>query len=287
MQLIYTNSMGVSITLTYSRPFFIEKIDGTGAVKNNLHTQKSPFQDGVTLLSKDLDIRQITLEGTILAYSKLEIMNYRKQMVQAFNPKLSGKLTYIYEGGQKVIPCEIDMAPVFKDISLVSEKFLISLICNDPYWKDITQIKVDIAQWIGDFSFPLQLLSTGTTIGHKSPSLIVDVFNGGDVSCAALVQFIASGPVTNPSILNVNTGEYIKVNRVMQAGEVITITTSFANKKITSNIGGVVTNIFNLIDLNSTFLQLNVGDNLFRYNSDLNINNLSVAVYYTPQYLGV
>jgi len=287
MQLIYTNSSGGSITLAYSRPFFIEQIDGTGAVQNILNTQKGVNQDGVTLLSKDLDIRQITLQGTILAYSKLEIMNYRKQMIQAFNPKLSGTLTYIYEGGQKIIPCEIYMAPVFSGINFISEKLLITLNCMSPYWEDLEQIRADIALWVGEFEFPLEIVSSGIEMGMRQPSLIVDVDNTGDVECGMVVQFTALAALTNPSLLNVNTQEYIKINKTMVAGEVINISTGFGNKRITSSLNGITTNAINFIDLNSTFLQLSVGDNLFRYNADTNIDNLVVALYFTPQYLGV
>src|SRR5665648_504005 len=43
---------------------------------------------------------------------------------------------------------------------------------------------------------------------------------------------------------------------------------------------------YNYIDLGSTFLQLDVGDNLMRYDADTGIDNLEVSIYFTPQYLG-
>lgn len=51
--------------------------------------------------------------------------------------------------------------------------------------------------------------------------------------------------------------------------------------------GGVKTNVFNYIDLDSTFLQLAPGDNLLRYDAESGIENLDVAIYYRPQYVGV
>ena len=73
----------------------------------------------------------------------------------------------------------------------------------------------------------------------------------------------------------------------MSAGEIITINTAFGEKRVESCLNGITTNAFNYIDFNSTFLQLDIGDNLFRYNADLNIDNLEVSIYYMPQYLGV
>ena len=73
----------------------------------------------------------------------------------------------------------------------------------------------------------------------------------------------------------------------MVAGEVIKVNTNIGSKKITKVLSGVETNILNYIDLNSVFLQLDVGDNLFRYDAEENLNNLEVSIYYNPYYLGV
>ena len=100
-------------------------------------------------------------------------------------------------------------------------------------------------------------------------------------------EFKALATLTNPSILNVNTQEFIKINKTMVAGEVLTVTTHFGAKKVESVLNGVTTNAFNYIDFGSTFLQLDVGDNLMRYDADTNLDNLEVSIYYTPQFLGV
>ena len=73
----------------------------------------------------------------------------------------------------------------------------------------------------------------------------------------------------------------------MEAGEVITVNTHFQNKRVELNKNGVVSNAFNWIDLESTFLQLDQGDNLFRYDADEGIDNLEVSIYHTPMFLGV
>lgn len=90
-----------------------------------------------------------------------------------------------------------------------------------------------------------------------------------------------------PSLFNVNTREYFKINKIMEAGEVITVTTHFQNKRVELNKNGVISNAFNWIDFTSTFLQLDPGDNLFRYDADEGIDSLEVDIYYNPQYLGV
>ncbi len=132
-----------------------------------------------------------------------------------------------------------------------------------------------------------ELAKTGIIMGLREPSLIVNALNTGNVESGMIIEFKALGTLTNPSILNVETQEFFKVNKSMVAGEVITVNTNIGAKKVIDNLNGVETNILNLIDLDSTFLQLRVGDNLLRYDADTNLDNLEVNIYYNPFYLGV
>jgi len=81
--------------------------------------------------------------------------------------------------------------------------------------------------------------------------------------------------------------EFIKIDKTMEEGEVITVTTHFGNKRAELEKSGIKSNAFNYIDFESTFLQLDVGDNMLRYNADDGLDNLSISIYHTPQYLGV
>ena len=73
----------------------------------------------------------------------------------------------------------------------------------------------------------------------------------------------------------------------MQAGEEITITTGIANKRVVSYLNGVTTNIFNELDIHSTFMWLDIGDNIIRYDAEELLEQLEVHLYYTNYYLGV
>lgn len=41
------------------------------------------------------------------------------------------------------------------------------------------------------------------------------------------------------------------------------------------------------LDVDSSYLQIAVGDNLFRYSADANAENLEVSIYHNNLYLGV
>jgi len=283
-KLTYTNEQG-SIVLGDSPPLLVTKMDGLGGVQNTIYRHKSPTQDGTTATGRALGERELVIEGVILDPDK---DMYRRALLKAFNPKLSGTLRY--ERGQvvKEIDCIPELAPAFpSDYSKTYQLFLITLLCPNPFWREVSASKSEIAIWRGALEFPLELAEEGIEIGFREPSLIVNVYNAGDVPCGIKIQFKALATVENPSLFNVNTREQFKINKTMSAGEIITVTTHFQNKRVELNQNGVVSNAFNWIDLGSTFMQLDPGDNLLRYDADDGLDNLEVSIWHTPQYLGV
>jgi len=286
-KLKYVNKLGYELELNDLAPLLLLNFSEKGKV--NIYSNKGMNQDGSTYLGNTIDTSDKTIELAIIANSEEELINYRKKINKIFNPKL-GEGYLIYKDSIKEIKsrCIIDTLPYFSPVNNNVNKCLITCTANNPFWMDILESKVEIALWQGDFSFDLEIPEdTGIEMGHREPSLIVNVLNGGDVECGIKVKFKALATVVNPSIINVDTQEFIKINKTMVAGEVITLTTDFGNKKVESTSNGTTINAFNYIDFESTFLQLDTGDNLLRYDADQNIDNLEVSIYYTPQYLGV
>ena len=283
MELTYINDAGAKLCLHQRKPLFLQSIDGTGAVKHIISTFKAPNQDGGVFVSGSLDMRNITVEGRILADSIEEAYELRKILLNIFNPKHKGRLIF----KELSIPCIVEEAPVFKADSHKTPAFFISLLCTSPYFETVEEITKLLAGWHPNFSFELEIpIEEGIELGFREESLIIAVENVGSVPCGTTFEFIAQGIVEDPMIIDVVTGKFIKLNRVMQVGEIITVSTHFANKKVMSSLGGG-TNAFASLDEKSDFLQLYVGTNLLRYDALRNINNLEVNVYFRPQYLGV
>ena len=121
----------------------------------------------------------------------------------------------------------------------------------------------------------------------RQPSQIITVENIGDVSCGCEIVFQALGTVTNPELLNIDTGEYIRLLTTMSAGDELRVYTHFAGKRVVSINGTVVTNAFSLLDTDSVFFQLAAGLNTLRYDASVNMELLEVSIYFRPQFLGV
>jgi len=288
-KILYENDKGERIEIAYSFPFFFQQLIGADGSNAVITKTKGVGQDGTTIEDVSLSDRPLQILGAIKGYSKEEISSYRTKLLQVFNPKIKGWLQYEYGNIKRKTRCQVQNAPKFskKFTDYKYQDFLIDLICSNPYWQDLNTVKTGIAYWKGTLEFPLELTEEGNELGIREPSLIVNVENRGDVDCGMTLEFKAISTVINPKIINVNTQEFIKLNKKMEAGEVITVTTHFGNKRVESTLNGIVANSFKYLDLESTFIQLEAGDNLFRYDAGENINNLEVNIYYSPQYLGV
>ena len=126
-----------------------------------------------------------------------------------------------------------------------------------------------------------------TMVGTKESSLFVNCNNTGDVDSGIKIEFYAREEVLNPTLIDTHTNQVIKVNKRMAKDERIIINTNAGDKSIISIVDGVETKILQYLDFESSFLQLNRGDNLLKYQADEVINFLTCDIYYTPKYLGV
>lgn len=276
----YTNERGQSIVLGNSAPLLVTKFDGLGSVQNEIHRQRAPYQDGSTVTGSVLGERELSIEGVILAADK-DI--HRRQLLQAFNPKLKGTLSYDAGAFVKEIDCRAEVGPAFPcDFSKNYQVFLITLLCPNPFWLDAEMETEEIVTWIGGMTFPLRLPAIFATKGPKK----INIINQGDVEAPVRIEF--KGPATNPRVTNHATGEYIQVNRTLLSSDKLIITTHFGAKRVEiENASGVRTNAFNWIDLGSSFWSLQVGDNVVEYTSDDLVEPAAVAIIYRNRYLGI
>lgn len=283
MELTYINSGGESITLKQNRPYFLTKIDGTGNIRQTVNTFKAPDQDGAFYISSTLDMRNITLEGTIVANTPDEAYTRRQRLLQIFSPKLRG--TLLYRGRQ--ISCVVEEAGFSVSSRQRIPSFFISLLCPSPFFETLDEIREELASWMPLFEFELEIPEDGMEFGARQPSQIITVDNIGDVACGCEIVFRALGAVTNPELLNIDTGEYIRLLTTMSAGDELRVYTHFAGKRVVSVSGSTITNAFSLLDTGSVFFQLAAGINTLRYDASVNMDLLEVSIYFRPQFLGV
>ena len=224
-----------------------------------------------------------------LKAKQAQALELRRRMLKIFNPELSATLVYEYGGFKRVIDCRAYGEPKILKKEVLYE-FDLQIECLNPFWREEEETKEDIASWVAAWHFPcvIEKDSTKSMIyGYRAESVIVDCYNEGDVSTGMRIRFTALGTVSNPILLNVDTEEFIQINATMKTGDVIEINTKYGSKGAKLIRDGVETDYFRYIDVDSTFMQLAIGDNMFRYDAASGVNSLEVSIFYSKEFLGV
>lgn len=273
-------------------PYYILDSATWGEVEGTHHSYKYVNQIGVYVTGTSLGTREVEVTGWIIADTEAQ-MTDRKSMLNRFvNPQQMIELSYSKYRLKFLPNSSIKYSTTVVENNEVMCKFKIVGMAADPLFKDDHEDKVSAASTKAMFHFPLIINKTEqeppmVMFGVREPSLIVNVFNHGAVGTGMRIVFKALGTLTGPSLINVYTQDYFKLNKTMYAGEVVEVTTTIGEKKVIAHINGVETNYFRYRDLSSTWLQLDVGDNLFRYDAESGIDNLEVYIYFSNRYLEV
>ena len=277
-----TNKNGEQIVLGNQAPYFLEKIDGAGEVPVAIESQKAPKQDGSTYLGNVLDNRAVSIEGMIITKGDPNAaLEARRLMQRVLNPKMDAvRITYHHGNQVKEIVGIAETTPVFPggqgSKGLYYQKFLLHLICHEPFWLDTYFESQEMSYLMGGIQFRLVLPTMFSYRGFKRRAI-----NGGDVPTPVEIEF--KGPAINPTVNNLTTGEFITVNRELGEEDVLTISTTFGQKYV--RINGQ--NAFHYIDLASTFWQLAPGENTLSYQSNNDSIKTRVVVKWKNRYVGL
>lgn len=275
-----------------STPDYILKSVDWGVVKGTHHSYKYVNQVGETVANTSLGTRDIKIEGWIVAESESHMILLKRKLNSFVNPQEA--VTMFYSDYKiNFVPDEtVKYSISAAENNEIFCKFEIDGTAPNPLFSDDFETKSAFVETVPSFHFPLVLSKTlpdkGAVFGKRTASLIVNVNNKGSVSVGMKIVLKANGTVINPGLTNVNTQENFTINKTMIAGEEIEITTIIGEKSVKGKIGNNgFTNYFMYKDMDSSWLQLDVGDNLFRYNAEDGIENLDVFVYFYNQYLEV
>lgn len=284
-KLYFTNSKNENILLS-TGTYELISATGLSGLSADTQTQKAPYQDGVTYLDSLLDARPIDIEVNIRESSYTNLFNKRREIQRIFNPKLGlGTLRYEYPGGVREISAVSTIVPIMvnnsDNMNPNFQKAFISLLCPDPSFRDPNLQVINVSSFEGGFEFLMEFDIDFGEVGQQAT-----VVNNGDLATPILAIF--NGPVTNPVLENVTTGEQIAVTITIPMGERLEINTAFGQKSvILYDSMNVPTNAFYAVDPTSTFFMLQPGENVLSYASTGSAGNDVLTVQYYNRYIGI
>ena len=278
--------MAVAFNQKFS-PYLLVDCDGIYTVSNKVGISDNTMIDGATYQGMVTKKRNIVLTVKDRENHRLN----RYQLYQLFQPKTKGVFQYIEDDVVREINYYVESVEISSETDIRTAT--ISLICPDPFFTGTSDITLTMAGWASDFEFIHEFTADGESFGHRVQERLKTIENtSGANGIGITVEIYANGEVSNPTITQVETGDYIKVGTTahpldMTAGEVLIITTHTNNKKVRLVHEGVSTDINEYLDEGSEFIQLQSGLNTIGYSAAAGDGNMTVTISYRERYLGV
>ena len=266
--------------LTHNDAYVIESIEGLDPPDAVINTTRNANADGSVYNSAYVDNRQIIITLAINGPAE----DNRIQLYKYFKNKYPVRLFYknstrnVYIDGY----CKNIQIEFFNKKQIAQ----ITIICPEPFFNGSQNEIIDFSNVQALFEFPF-------TITNPIPFSEIlldqekDILNSGDVETGAEFYLIARGPLTNPTIYNVDTNEFFKITLSMVKGDEIYINTKKKQKTVQFTHNAVTTNIIGQLASGSTWFTLNPGDNLFMITAQTNPENLDAYCLITDLFEGV
>ena len=247
---------------------------GSG-VSVDIGTSQGFSQVGETVETLAVNSRPIAVTGVL----GRDIDNQKRNMRKIFAPFVAGKL--IFEDGHYTrvyVQDPPSFSPVKQD-----GRFTMQLLAPFPYFYGPDKKNVQIGNVIPMFSFPVNYAEPHS-FGKLSEGRFSTIYNDSDVKVPYGFQIRVNGTSTNPTVTNLLTFEFLRINGSFGAGYIIDVYRD-ENNVLRANLtdsDGNVTDILSMIDDESTFYELSVGDNLVSINDDEGGVGMSATVSFKP-----
>lgn len=280
-ELTIENHKGERLTLTQNPNYSVVNIDGLNPPKADINTSVNANFDGASFKSSRVNSRNIVvdlyIEGNTEA-NRIALYNYIR---------VKRAVTVYYKNGRRDVYIRGYVEALVCGLFDKKEKAQISIICPRPYFRDTMGGSVEVSNIEPLFEFPFDIDVDGIEFSRMETDTETVVTNNGDIETGFVATLSAFGAVTNPTLYNTDTGEYLRFILSLDEGDTLTVSTVKGAKTVTLTHDGTTTNAINYMDAGSTWLQLETGDNVLLYTADTLPENATCSIVFDELYEGV
>lgn len=273
----FINSKGDTFNLGY-RYGNIFDIDGLTGHNMDVAFSQGFNQIGETVEGISVGSHIFEIKGKLLN----EIITQKKNMLSVFAPFESGKLVF---ENKYFLDCVVYRTPIIA-IGEKSPEFEMVLSAPYPFWQKMTSNSFIVGSYMPMFSFPVNY-SEPHIFGIENPSAFINAYNDGQIDAYYRLEFQTQTTTVNPSIINVNTQEFLKLNTTINQGEKFTVYRNGGRLLVEKESNGIITDAFSLLDEDSDLLFMHVGDNIIRASADEGEDQLITTIIFNSAVVGV
>lgn len=283
------NKKGNILTLTdRETDFQITSIIGLNPPSAQINTTNLAGIDGAKFNSSKLQTRQIVITLKLNGWGET-VENNRQLLYRYFPTKEWCK--FYFKSDYRDVFIEAYVENFEDDLFEKHQTVQISLLCPQPYFKDIEQIIDDISKVISAFEFPFTFGSNGAKESDSNTddaipfseielNKITNVYNNSESETGVIIEIEILNNVNKIAIGNTQTGESMILEYEFLADDRIIIDTNKGQKSITLIRNGIRSNLFTAIQKGTKFFQLSQGDNFFTYLADDGASDTSINIVF-------
>lgn len=268
--------------------------DGFGMPPVSRLQQRSPMQHGSTDVGFRLDDRKINLVIQPWATTEEGYYDARERLLEIFKPGDDAiVLKYSYPTGRvRQIETHLDGGLMFgtSERAGLAHRAVVSLYAPNPLWYDPVG-KAQVFALGGGGGACVVPFVVPVAVGASVLDTTVPIVYDGTWLAEPIVRIV--GPITNPVITNLTTGEVLSFTGYSIAGgDYYEIDTRFEYKTVKDAAGvSQIAKLLNTSDLATFHLEpapkVAGGSNIFRVVGTGVNAGTSVTVYWSDQYTGV
>lgn len=268
-------STGKQIRFAVDSDFWLTNLTGDDGIALDITEQQTSGQVGTTIIGTAIDSRTITATGAIL--KNLDVNE--RILKQLLSPGAEGR--WVKQVGQNrwYLETIVKRSP---DVSGGEHRlnFQFSLHAAYSYWRTEEQINTLLggleATW-----FPTPVSTSGSWyISKYKQDLYTTVTNTGNTPVGFVITLVASARVVNPMIWNNGTRTFVKLNKAIETGDRVVISTQEDTRGCTITYSaGTQEDGFRYMDVDTDWwMTLDPGENVLRLTADSGRENLTATI---------
>ena len=271
----YVNANGESVVFLYDHGYLINKPKGIDAVSVKLSAAQGINQVGSTVESATVQPRPVTISGIVCGPDQ----EARKDVLMSVvRPDIPGKLF----ADDYFLDVNVTETPTIEARKKCAN-FQFSLSAAYPYWQKAEKVAMSLFGVEKMFKFPWNI-SRAYQFGQLQEAQFMNLVNNGQLPVPFTATFTAADTVENPKITNIQTGDFLQINKTLEPGETVVVENTHGKTYVTSSVDG---SIRGALDFDSTLFRLSVGDNVLKPEAVSGLAQLDVQITFATEKTGV